>query len=332
MKKDSRVAFKKLLKKSSKIVIVTHWNPDGDAIGSSLGLYNYLLKKEKKVTVLVPNAYPDFLNWLPGNKKVLNYQLNEKNGVSVIANADLVFTLDFNSFRRLDKLGVVLENSACPKVLIDHHPLPDNYADLYFHDEKACSTCELVYDFIAALGDEKLIDKKIASCLYTGIMTDTGSFRYPNVTAHTHTIISNLLKTGIVHSDIHSEVYDNYSYTRIKLLGFALSEKLKIVEGFPVAYITLSNAELKKFNFIKGDLEGLVNYPFSIKGISVCALMNESDNYIKMSLRSKGKKDMNKFARTYFNGGGHINAAGGRSDLSMAATEEKFVELIKTIF
>jgi len=332
MQKDDFRKFKKLLKTSEKIAIVTHWSPDGDAMGSSLALYLFLQKMGKKVNVIVPNAYPEFLNWLPGNKQVINFQENELKGAKILNAADVIFTLDFNSYKRLEKLGTLLEKTEAPKILIDHHQQPDNYATLYFHDVEACSTCELIYDFIVGLGEKKLLDKKIAACLYTGLMTDTGSFRYSSVTYKTHLILSELLKTGIVPSDIHSAVYDSYSFNRLKLLGFALNEKLKLVEGYPVAYFTLTEKELDTFTYQKGDIEGLVNYPFSVKGIKVCALFNESEGLIKISFRSKGKIDMNAFARSHFSGGGHINAAGGKSKESLEATENKFVELVKKLF
>ncbi len=332
MQKDSFRSFKSILSKSEKIAIVTHWSPDGDAMGSSLALYLYLLKTGKKPQVIVPNGYPDFLKWLPGNKKVINFQEQEKKALASISSADLIFTLDFNSYKRLEKMGEEIDKSPAPKILIDHHQNPDRYATLYYHDVKACSTCELIYEFLVGLGGKKAIDAKIAACLYTGIMTDTGSFRYPSVTAYTHEVISDLLKTGIIPSDIHSAVYDSYSLDRIKLLGFALNEKLKVVPNYPVAYFTLSEKELSRFNFKKGDTEGLVNYPFSIKGIKVCALFNETEEQVKISFRSKGKIDMNRFARKYFSGGGHINAAGGRSLDSLTNTESRFIELVKTLF
>lgn len=332
MRKDSFQTFKDLLQKAQNIAIITHWNPDGDAIGSSLGLFHYLKKLEKTVGVIVPNSYPDFLHWLPNTHEIVNFQNNEEKASELIAKADVIFTLDFNSYKRLEKLGDILEAAQAPKVLIDHHQQPDDYPTYYFHDVEACSTCELIFDFIEGLGDKDLIDKKIATCLYTGLMTDTGSFRYPNVNYRTHYIVSELLKTKIKPSDIHSAVYDNYSLNRLKLLGYTLSEKLRLVEGYPVAYFALSEEELKRFDYQKGDTEGIVNYPFSIKGIKVCALFNESEGIVKISFRSKGNIDVNTFARNYFNGGGHINAAGGKSNDTLAQTEAKFIELVKTLF
>ncbi len=328
MRKDSFLKFEKAIKSSKNSVIITHWSPDGDAMGSSLALYLFLKKLKKNVTVIVPNQYPEFLKWMKGDKQVINFAENEKKALSVLNKCDLIFTLDFNSFKRIEKLGEIVEKIKVPKVLIDHHQQPDNYADYYFHDVKACSTCELIYDLIVGLGGKKLIDKHIAACLYTGLMTDTGSFRYTSVTAKTHLVIGELLKTGIVPEQIHAAIYDTYSEDRMRLLGYALSEKMTIVKDLPVAYIALTNKELKEFNFKKGDTEGVVNYPFSIKGIKICVLFNESDEgYIKISFRSKGKIDVNKFARSYYSGGGHINAAGGRSNESLDGAVSKFIGL-----
>lgn len=332
MQKHSYSKFKAILKKANNIIITTHWSPDGDAMGSSLALYNYLVKLGKSVKVVVPNAYPEFLDWLPGNKQVIIHQKNEAKVEKLIKAADLIFTLDFNSLKRIEKLGESIVNSAVPIVMVDHHQMPENYATYYFHDVKACSTCELIFDLIVGLGGKKLIDKKIAACLYTGIMTDTGSFRYPSVTAKTHLVISELLKTGMIPADIHSAIYDTYSYERLKLLGYLLSEKMAVIINMPVAYFAITEGELKRFNYQKGDTEGIVNYPFSIKGIKVCALFMESEGYIKISFRSKGKLDVNKFAREHFSGGGHINAAGGKSDLSLEETVNKFTSLAKTLF
>ena len=332
MQKYSYLKFKNVLKKANNIVITTHWSPDGDAMGSSLALYNYLVQIGKNVKVVVPNGYPEFLNWLPGNKQVIIHQKNEAKVEKLVKAADLIFTLDFNSLKRIEKLGECLVNASAPIVMVDHHQMPDDYASYYFHDVKACSTCELIFDLIVGLGGKNLIDKKIAACLYTGIMTDTGSFRYPSVTAKTHLVISELLKTGMIPADIHSAIYDTYSYERLKLLGYLLSEKMSVIINTPVAYFAITESELKRFNYQKGDTEGIVNYPFSIKGIKVCALFMESEGYIKISFRSKGKIDVNKFAREHFSGGGHINAAGGKSDLSLEETVNKFTTLAKTLF
>ncbi len=330
--RDSFPKFTQLLKKTDKIVIVTHWNPDGDAIGSSLALYHYLKKTGKDVQFVVPNSFPEFLHWMPGTNKIVNFELLETKALKLLSKADLIFTLDFNSFKRLEKLGDVLSKTKAKKVLIDHHRQPENYADYSFHDIHASSTCELVYEFIAGLKGKSLIDKKIAACLYTGLMTDTGSFKFSSVNSKTHHILAELLKTGIQPQAIHSAVYDNYSAHRLRLFGYALSEKLRLIKDCPVAYFCLKAEELKRFEFQKGDTEGLVNYPFMIKGIEVCALFSESEGMIKISFRSKGKVDVNTYARTFFDGGGHLNAAGGKSNESLEATEQKFLETVKSLF
>lgn len=329
MQKDSFPKFKALLKKSNNIVIVTHYNPDGDAMGSSLALYNYLVKVDKNVTVITPNDYPEFLHWLPGNKKVVEYSKNAKKAATIITKSDLIFTLDFNNYSRLEGLGELLKNSTAKKILIDHHQQPDTYATLMYHDVAACSTCELVHEFIVGLGGKKLIDQDIAKCIYTGIMTDTGSFRFDSVTPKTHLILADLLATGLKPSDIHTSIYDTYSESRVKLLGYCLTEKMVVMPEYQTAYISLSDKELKHYSHQKGDTEGIVNYPFSIKGIKFCAFFSESEGKIKISFRSKGKFDVNQFARKYFNGGGHINAAGGRGNTNnLQETIDSFVALL----
>ena len=331
MQKDSFSKFKSLISKSNNIVIVTHYNPDGDAMGSSLALYNYLVKIDKNVTVITPNEYADFLHWLPGNKKVIAFTKQQKKATTIITNSDLIFTLDFNSLSRLEGLGELIKKTIAKKILIDHHQQPDNYATLMYHDVAACSTCELVYEFICGLGGKKLIDIDIAACLYTGIMTDTGSFRFDSVTPNTHKILAELLATGLKPSTVHSSIYDTYSTSRVKLLGYCLTEKMVVIPELQTAYMALSEKELQKFDYQKGDTEGIVNYPFSIKGITFCAFFSEGDGKIKISFRSKGKFDVNQFARKYFNGGGHINAAGGRSDVNdLQKTVDQFLSLLPT--
>jgi phosphoesterase RecJ-like protein len=307
---------------------VTHLNPDGDAMGSSLALSLFLKKINKEAKVIVPNAFPQFLDWMPDSRKVLNYQADPKKVESYVEKCDMLFVLDFNSYKRIEKLGDYLkEKTHLTTVVIDHHQQPDKIGNYYLWDVKATSTCELIYDLIKGTGNLKKLDKKIAACLYTGLMTDTGSFRFPVVSAQTHLIIADLLKTGMKHEEVHSAVYDTYSRDRMRLLGHALN-KIQVLPNGKTAYIALSEAELKEFNYQKGDTEGMVNYPFGIKGINFSVLFSEVDGVIKISFRSKGKLDVNKFAREHFNGGGHINAAGGRSNESLEATVKKFIGLV----
>lgn len=327
IKRDSYAKLGQAIKKSKQIAIVTHLNPDGDAMGSSLALYLFLKKLKKEVKVIIPNAFPPFLAWMPESKKVLNFQKEEKKVKAFIAKSDLVCILDFNNFKRVEKLGEFLAETTMPKMLIDHHQQPEPFPSYYLHDVTACSTCELVYDLIKGMKHAPMLDKQIAACLYTGLMTDTGSFRFPSVTHKTHLILSELLKTGFSHSDVHSAIYDTYSRDRMKLLGYALNKTL-ILPDNKTAYIALSEKELVDYNYQKGDTEGMVNYPFGINGIQMCALFMEWEGIIKISFRSKGKLDVNKFAREHFNGGGHINAAGGKSNLSLDDTLKKFVSLI----
>jgi len=319
---------KSLLNKPKNIVIVTHWSPDGDAMGSSLGLYNYLIQKKHKVTVITPNDYPSFLFWLAGNNKVIDFSKKTKSAKTAVAKADLIFCLDFNSLKRIDSLGVEVAKSNAIKFMIDHHLQPEDFAQYMLHDIKACSTCELIYDFIKLMGDKKALNKNIANCLYTGIMTDTGSFRYPSTTSKTHRIIAELIDAGAENGDIHNRIYDGNTEGKIKLLGFSLSEKLTVMKDFKTAFFSLTAAELKKYNYQKGDTEGVVNYALSIEGIRFAAFFVERDGIIKTSFRSKGTFDVNLFARTHFTGGGHKNAAGGMSELTMEKTINKFVDLL----
>ncbi len=310
------------------IVIVTHWSPDGDAIGSSLALYNYLIKKKHKVSVITPNDYPPFLYWMKGNDKIINFSIDPKKAKPLVAKADLIFCLDFNSLKRIDKLGDEVGKSKGLKMIIDHHLQPDTFADYMLHDIKACSTCQLVYDFIVLMDDKKLIDKHIASCIYTGIMTDTGSFRYRSTTSKTHRITSELIEAGADNTDIHIKIYDGNTEDKLRLLGYCLSEKLTVLKDYKTAFISLTDKELKQHNYKKGDTEGVVNYALSIDGIRLAAFFVERDGEIKISLRSKGDFDVNVLCRKYFNGGGHANAAGGMTKLSLNETVTEFVQLL----
>lgn len=328
MRKDSSANFKKVLSTAANIVIITHWSPDGDAMGSSLGLYHYLKAKGKKVNVVVPNEYPAFLNFLPGNSTVIDHLANPKKAEGLVKKADVIFTLDFNSFGRIEELGKAVQASNAVKIMIDHHREPENYAKLYYHDINACSTCELVYELIVALGDRKLIEKKIATCLYTGMLTDTGSFRFPSTTANTHRIVSDLIDKGANNAEIYNAIHDDNTVYRLKLLGYCLSEKMVVLNEYNAAYMSLSEEEQNRFNYVKGDTEGVVNYPLSIRGLKFSAFFSERDGVVKMSFRSKGKFDVNQFARKHFKGGGHKNAAGGKSDVSLKQTIDNFLKVL----
>ena len=323
--------IKDLLKSPKKIVIVPHKNPDGDAMGSTLGLYHYLKLFNHDATIIAPNDYPDFLKWLPGEEFVLKYDTDETKSDELILNAELVFTLDFNALHRTGDMETVLFEAKGVKILIDHHQQPDNYAKYIYSDVTMCSTAQMIYHFIEMLGDVKTINSDISTCLYTGIMTDTGSFRFRSTTSTTHRVIANLIDNGADNAQIHNNVYDTNSYNKLQLLGCALSN-LKLISDSNTAYITLSQKELNTFDYKKGDTEGVVNYALSLSGVkfAVIFIENKSEGIIKISLRSKGNFDVNTFAREHFNGGGHINASGGRSELSLKKTVEKFISILPT--
>jgi len=327
VEKNSFVEFKKLIAKTKTVSIITHVNPDGDAMGSSLGLYHYLKGKEKNVKVIVPNMFPDFLAWMPASKQAMVFEESEASVKKQLSKSDAIFILDFNNYTRIDKLGELIRDTTAKKILIDHHQKPDTVFDYYFHDVKASSTCELVYDFICGIDSKTAIDKKTANCLYTGIMTDTGSFRFRGTNEKTFTVAAALIKAGAQNSLIYNNVYDDYTENRLKLLGYCLHEKLVFVPEYKAAYIALSEAELKQFNFKKGDTEGIVNYALSVGGIDFSAFFSDKDGAIRISFRSK-KFDVNAFARAHFNGGGHINAAGAKSTISLEDTVKKFVNLL----
>ncbi|GAA4813568.1 bifunctional oligoribonuclease/PAP phosphatase NrnA [Litoribaculum gwangyangense] len=329
MNKQDVASIKQLFSTKNKIVIVTHKNPDGDAIGSSLGLYHYLLKASQQVSVLVPNDYPTFLKWMPGNDAILKHDSQTVECNTLIDEADVIFALDFNAFHRTGNMEKVLEESKALKIMIDHHQAPDGFATYTYSDVSMSSTCEMIYRFIDMLGDTYLIDNHIATCLYTGIMTDTGSFRFSSTTSNTHKIVAKLIDKGANNSEIHNQVYDTNSFERMQLLGCALSN-LKVIPESKTAYITLSQKELNKFNYKKGDTEGVVNYGLSLEGVVLAAIFIEDkqEGIIKISLRSKGNFSVNEMSRAHFEGGGHINAAGGKSNLSLNKTVEKFISIL----
>ena len=321
--------LKKILTDPKKVVIVPHKNPDGDAMGSTLGLFHYIEKLGHSATVIAPNDYPDFLKWIPGTKDVLIYEENTTVGDVLISEADLIFTLDFNALHRCGSMETPIENATAIKIMIDHHQQPDDYATYVYSDVNMCSTCEMVYHFIDKMGGLELIDVSIGEALYTGIMTDTASFRFPLTTSTTHRVIAHLIDVGVEKSNIHDAVYDTNSYDRLQLMGCALNN-LTFLEKFKTAYISLTNKELDAHDFQKGDTEGVVNYALSLKGIIFAAIFIEDkeQGIIKISFRSKGDFSVNKFSRNHFSGGGHDNAAGGKSEESMQETITNFTSLL----
>ncbi|MDX1602705.1 MAG: bifunctional oligoribonuclease/PAP phosphatase NrnA [Salinimicrobium sediminis] len=320
---------KELLKPSKKIVIVPHKGPDGDAMGSTLALKILLEEQGHFVHLIAPNDYPDFLKWMPYQEEVLIYDKEPQKCDPIIAEAEVIFTLDFNHLSRAGEMYEPLQAAKAKFIMIDHHQQPDDYAEITYSDVTMCSTCQMVYHFIVNIGLKEKITPQIATCLYTGIMTDTGSFRYRSTTSLTHRVIADLIEKGADNTTIHENVFDTSSYGQLQLLGCAL-QNLRVVEGLRTAYITLTQEELDRHNFKKGDTEGFVNYGLSLQGIVFAAIFieNEAEKIVKISLRSKGTFSVNDFARRYFSGGGHINAAGGKSDLSLQETVDKFISIL----
>lgn len=320
-----------LLQEPKNIFITTHHKPDGDAIGSMLGLYHYLTKKGHKVTPVSPGELPDFLLWMPGVDQLLNYEEDPASVKQALEQADYIFGLDFNAFHRTKHLTELLGEASQPKILIDHHLHPDNVWEYGMSIPQKCSTCEMVYDFINLAGDNKLIDKEIAECIYTGALTDTGSFRFPVTTGDTHRMVADLMDRGLQHSVIHEHVYDSWSVKRMHFLGYILLEKMEILPEYKAGIISLSKKDLRLFGVGSGDLEGLVNYPLSIANIRFSTLITERGDEVRLSFRSKGDFDVSTFAREHFSGGGHFNASGGRTTESFTDTLTRFKKILSDI-
>lgn len=320
--------IKKILNPQNKIVIITHYNPDGDAIGSSLGLKHYLNAKGIDAEVVVPNDFPKFLKWMPDAKKITIADYKQKKASDLIKNADIIFILDFNTPSRSGNfISSLIEKSKGKKILIDHHQQPDTF-DFVYSDTTIPATCQMIYHFIEAMEETHFINENTAKCLYTGIMTDTGGFRYRSTSATTHRITANLIEKGAEPSEISSNTWDTNSISRIHLLSLILS-RLEVINDGKTAILYLKRDELKKYGFEKGDTEGFVNYGLSILGVEVSAFFIEDlyEEFIKISFRSKKNIDVNNFSRNYFNGGGHINASGGKSLDDMETTISKFKNL-----
>lgn len=327
---ENRQQFKKvsdLIHKHQRITIITHVNPDGDAIGSALGMYLFLKNQGKTVRVMTPNDYPAFLKWLPGSNDMLIHERHGKNAEEAIKTAELLFCLDFNAANRMDTLWEVFAQTHVPKVLIDHHPMPENFTDYIISTTEVSSTAELLFRFLHATGPE-YISKPVAESLFTGILTDTGSFSYNASNPGTYEVVSQLINYGINKDEINALIYDNYSVERMRLMGYCLHEKMEVFPEFHTAFIPLSRKDMDRFNFRTGDSEGFVNLPLSINGIIFSALFTERKQITKASFRSKGSFSVNQFARDYFSGGGHLNASGGQTSMSIQETMEYFRSLL----
>jgi phosphoesterase RecJ-like protein len=319
----------KLLDQPRKIVITTHHKPDGDAMGSSLGLYNYLIQQGHHAKVISPTDYPDFLSWMPGNEEVIIYTESKELSATLIAEADLIFCLDFNSLSRINDMGVLVGESNAYKVMIDHHLEPEDFDDYRHWDINACAAAQLVYTFIAEkLNKPELINKDVATCLYTGIMTDSASFRLPNTTSAVHRIVAELIDAGANNSRIHELIYSNSSENRLRFLGHCLANCLEILPEYNTAVIRVAKDDIARFDVNTGDTEGIVNYALSIGSIRLAAFIVERKDRVKLSLRSKGEFPANDICKRYFQGGGHRNAAGGQSEDTLEATVNKFKSIL----
>ncbi len=323
-------ATRTLLSKLRNIVIVPHKNPDGDAIGSTLGLWHYLKSKGHKVNIISPNDYPKFLKWMPNNGLILNFEKDGELGKKLIREASVIFTLDFNHLGRIGQMQPFLESASATFIMIDHHQEPSDYAQITYSDVSMSSTCEMVYNFIELLGDIDGLTTETANCLYAGIITDTGSFKYASTTSRTHRVAAELIDKGANNTQIHNRIFDTNTPDRLHLLGCAL-KNMVILDAYRTAYITLNQTELDANNYKKGDTEGFVNYGLTLEGIcfAVIFIENKEEGIIKISFRSEGDFSVNEFARTHFEGGGHTNAAGGKSDMPMKETVNYFISVLE---
>lgn len=311
------------------IVITSHQNPDGDAVGSALGLYHILTAMGKTCTPLLPDKNPPFLNWMPGLEHLVFFDTQKPEAENILQQADLIFCLDYNAPERTGKeMGEALKKAKGFKVMIDHHPEPHAFCQVTINYPQDCSTCQLVYRTILTLDLQQHVNAAAATALYTGIMTDTGSFRYPSTTAATHHIVARLIDAGANNGQIHINTFDTNTESRLRLMGYVLSQKLVILPEYGTAYMSLTEQELTQFNYQKGDTEGFVNYGLSLEGIKLAAIFMEKDGLVKISFRSKGNVPVNEFMASNFSGGGHKNAAGGRSIDSLDVTIKRFLSLI----
>jgi phosphoesterase RecJ-like protein len=322
--------FPLLIRQAKKVVITMHQKPDADAMGSSLGLYHFLKQLGHSVTVISPTNWADWLKWMPGCNSVIDFDYNKDKAAVVLNEAEWLFCLDFNTLLRTRNMADKLAKLSCIKILIDHHQQPAIESFTYgISDTSKSSTCEMIYDFIIASGHADKINNTIAECLYAGVMTDTGSFRFPSASADVHLMVADLKKHGLQHTQIHENLFDNFLENRLRFTGYVLQNRMDVYYEHNTAMISVPWKDLVKYEIKTGDTEGLVNFPFSIKGIRLAALIIDREEEIRCSFRSKGNFDVNTFARKYFEGGGHFNAAGGRSKDSLEQTIQRFLQAMK---
>lgn len=319
---------KKLLSTIREIVITTHRNPDGDAIGSSLSLYHYLKQYGHSVNIVMPSEYPEFLEWMPDIDGITVYDLEPERSKVLVEKAEIIFCLDFNGLDRIDRLGELIHHTQHSKiVMIDHHLDPEPFADYAFSDPTASSTCELVYDFIVDLGDRKQIDKTIAESLMTGILTDTGSFKY-STSPKLYRVVADLVELGADDYKLQDKILNSQKEKQLRLLGYCLYHRMEYLEEYKTAIITLTKDDYSKFSISRGDTEGVVNQMLKIKEVKMAAFITEQPTIVKLSLRSKGDFSVQEIAQRHFKGGGHKNASGGSSFKSLTATVNKFKALL----
>lgn len=318
-----------LLTEPRRIVITTHHKPDGDALGSSLALYHWLKKRNHDVSVVLSSDFPSFLDWMPGRQDVIIYSGQSDKATQLLADAEIIFCLDYSALSRTNILEQFIANSSAQKWMIDHHLDPEDFASLVYWDSSAAATAQLIYTFIAdVIGAGTEIDADMATCMYAGIMTDTGSFRFRSTTAAVHHIIANLIEAGARNWEIHEHIYNSSTERRLKFLGYALLNCLEVIPEYNTALFAISKEDLAQFDITTGDTEGLVNYALSIKGIRLAALIIDRTELIKLSLRSIGEIPCNEICKKYFNGGGHLNASGGSSSESLPAVVNKFKSIL----
>lgn len=320
-----------VIAEGSMFVLTCHAGPDGDALGSTLAMAHYLMALGKEATVIVPDAFPDFLAWMPGAQEIVRFDKHRDKAELIIAMADVVMAMDYNALSRVNEMGPAIEKSKAKKVLIDHHLQPDSFCDLNFSFPKLSSTCEVAFRLVVAMGGYDLLTKAACECIYAGMMTDTGSFSYGPCTQEVYLIISMLMQKEINKERIYNKVFNNYSEGRLRMMGYVLYEKMRVFPEHHTALITLTREEMARFDFNKGDTEGLVNIPLQMKGIYFSAFLREDTekDLIRVSLRSQGTFPCNKFAGQYFNGGGHLNASGGQHGGTLQEAVEIFEKALE---